>query len=186
MAEGERVLQPLRAFGPPIADLIQPMPYTAAQSLVDNAAPVGNRYYWKSNFANGLERGFAEHLRDGATAMPSPLSLILLFEMKGQIRCVPKEAMAFDHRDAGFEMSIIANWTDAAHDTENIRWAREVWSGARPWVMDAVYTNHMTADESEGRVRAGYGTEKYARLAALKRKYDPDNFFRLNHNIRPA
>jgi FAD/FMN-containing dehydrogenase len=121
----------------------------------------------------------------GMLLYPSPLSMALVFEVKGQIRRVPKDAMAFDHRDPCFEMSIIANWTEPSQDAANIEWARNVWSAAQPYVMPAVYTNHMTAEESTDRVRASYGADKYNRLAALKNKYDPDNFFCSNHNIVP-
>ena len=182
---GERVLEPLRKFGPPIADLIRPMAYTDAQSLVDDAVPVGHRYYWKSNFALQLSDGLAEVLTKGAADMPSAGSMILAFEIKGEIRRIPKEAMAFDHRDANFEVSIIAHWTDCGDDAANIRWARNVWTAAQPFVSPAVYANHLTGDESESRIRAAYGSEKYGKLAALKAKYDPTNFFRLNHNIAP-
>ncbi len=185
IADGERVLQPLRNFGAPVADLIRPMAYTEVQSMVDNAVPVGHRYYWKSNFVADLSSGLAGVLENGANTMPSPLSMILVFEMKGQIRRAPKSSMAFDHREPNFEMSIIAHWTDGADDTANIKWARDVWSEAQPYVMPAVYTNHMTAEESRDRVRAAYGEEKYNRLAALKSKYDPENLFRSNHNIAP-
>ena len=78
--------------------------------------------------------------------MPSPQSMILLFELKGAIQRVPKAAMAFDHRDSNFEMSIIAHWTRPADDAANVRWARDVWTSAQPFVTSAVYTNHMTAD----------------------------------------
>jgi FAD/FMN-containing dehydrogenase len=185
VAEGETVLEPLRKFGSPIADLIRPMPYTDAQRMVDNAVPTGDRYYWKSNFVPELAPGLVAALSDGAAAMPSPQSMILMFEIKGAIQQVPKQAMAFDHRDANFEMSIIAHWTDAAADAANIGWAREVWTAAQPFVSPAVYSNHMTADETPDRVRAAYGTEKYLQLAGLKTKYDPSNFFRSNHNIAP-
>lgn len=185
VADGERVLEPLRKFGPPIADLIRPMRYTEAQSMVDASAPVGDRYYWKSNFVTDLEPELVQVLHEGANAMPSPLSMVLLFEIKGQIRRVPKDAMAFDHRDANFEMSIITRWTDAVHDAANIEWARSLWGNTQPWVMPAVYSNHMTGDEPEDRLQAAYGAGKWAQLAALKNKYDPDNFFRSNHNIRP-
>jgi len=185
LTEGERVLEPLRKFGPPVGDLIRPMPYTEVQTMLDNAVPIGDRYYWKSNFVNELAPGLASVLSDGAAAMPSPQSLILLFEMKGQIRRARKDAMAFDHRDANFELSIIAHWTDPGENEANIRWAREVWSAAQPFVSPAVYANHMTADETQNRVRAAYGAEKYEKLATLKAKYDPSNFFSLNHNITP-
>ena len=109
----------------------------------------------------------------------------MLFEMKGEIRRARKDAMAFDHRDANFELSIIAHWTDPGENDANIRSAREVWSAAQPFVSPAVYANHMTADETQNRVRAAYGAEKYEKLVTLKAKYDPSNFFRLNHNITP-
>jgi FAD/FMN-containing dehydrogenase len=185
VADGERILEPLRKFGSPIADMIRPMPYTDVQRMVDDTVPVGDRYYWKSNFVPDLAPGLAAVLSDGATAMPSPRSMILIFEIKGEFQRVPKDAMAFDHRDAKFEMSIIAHWIDADDDAGNIGWAREVWTAAQPFVSPAVYTNHMTADETQDRIRSAYGKEKYLKLAALKSKYDPDNFFRSNHNIAP-
>ena len=185
VAEGERVLEPLRKFGPPVADLIRPMPYTEAQKMVDDAVPVGNRYYWKSNFVDSLGNDLAGLLRQGADAMPSPFSMILLFEIKGAIRRVAKESMAFDHRDPRFEMSIIAQWTDKGADDANITWARQLWTAVQPLVSSAVYANHMTSDESVDRIRAAYGDEKYKRLSQLKAKYDPLNLFRQNHNIPP-
>jgi FAD/FMN-containing dehydrogenase len=185
VADGERVLEPLRKFGKPLADLIRPMSYVEVQSMLDAAVPTGDRYYWKSNFVPELHPNLIARLRDGANAMTSPLSMILLFEIKGEIQRVPKDAMAFDHRDANFEMSIIARWTKAADDSEDIAWAREVWTAVQPYVSSAVYSNHMTADESPERVRQSYGETKYQKLAVLKAKYDPTNFFQLNHNILP-
>lgn len=185
LEEAERVLRPLRSFGPPIADLIQPMPYTAAQKMVDAAAPAGNRYYWKSNFLDTLDSGLGRILTQGANAKPSPLSMILLFEIKGAVHRVPKDSMAFDHRDPNFEMSIIAEWTDPAADAENIQWAHNLWTDAQPFVTSAVYGNHMTADETDERVRAAYGSSKFERLSELKAKYDPTNLFCQNHNIPP-
>jgi FAD/FMN-containing dehydrogenase len=185
LADGERLLAPLRKFGPPVADFIQAMPYTALQSMLDNAVPIGDRYYWKSNFVKDLSPALANVLTEGASAMPSPFSMILLFEIKGEIRRVPKDAMAFDHRDANFELSIIARWTDPDADEVNIRWARDVWTAAQPHVSSAVYLNHMTGEEGPERVRAAYGAAKYAKLSALKARFDPANLFKLNHNILP-
>jgi FAD/FMN-containing dehydrogenase len=186
LSEGEKVLAPLRAFGPPMADLVRPMPYTAVQSLVDTALPAGSRYYWKSNFVDELSPALAAVLREGANHAPSPLSMVLLFEVKGKIRRVPRDAMAFDHRDHSFEMSILAQWKDPAEDTANIAWARELWRAAQPHVSSAVYANHLTADEAPERLRSAYGPEKFARLSQLKAKYDPTNLFCNNHNIPPA
>lgn len=183
--EGQRVLEPLRKFGRPLADLIRPMPYTDVQRLVDDAVPVGDRYYWKSNFLDDLSPGLAVALKEGADAMASPRSMVLLFEVNGAIRRVPKSAMAFDHRDVSFEMSIIAHWTDAVEDAANIRWARDLWGAAQPYVLPRVYANHLAADETQDRVRAAYGAEKFDKLAALKSTYDSENLFRSNHNIAP-
>jgi FAD/FMN-containing dehydrogenase len=186
IAEGTRVLEPLGKFGPPIADLIRPMSYLEAQSMVDHLLPVGDRYYWKSSFAQTLDSGLTHVLAAGAKQMPSAQSMILLFEIKGEIQRVPRDAMAFDHRDRNFEMSIISHWTDPAQDAANIQWARDVWGSAQPFVSAAGYVNHMTADEPEDRLRAAYGSDKYRRLAELKRTYDPDNIFCSNHNVKPA
>jgi FAD/FMN-containing dehydrogenase len=186
IAEGERALEPLRKFGAPIADLIRPMSYTELQSMLDDTLPIGDRYYWKSSFAQDLSDSLAGALSEGAACMPSPQSMILLFEIKGEIRRVPREAMAFDHRDEHFEMSIISHWTDPAEDAANIKWARDLWNSAQPFVSYAGYVNHMTNDEPEDRVRAAYGLDKYRKLAQIKRSYDPDNFFCQNHNVKPA
>lgn len=183
--EGERVIKPLRQFGPPIADLVRPMAYTEAQSMLDHSVPTGDRYYWKSNFVPQLVPDLGRVLEEGANAMPSPGSMILIFEIKGEIKRVPKEAMAFDHRDANFEMSIIGHWTEPAHDADNVRWVRDVWTAAQPFVSPAVYSNHLAGDEGEARIQAAYGASKFEKLARLKATYDPDNFFCLNHNVRP-
>src|SRR5918993_1160190 len=116
---GEHVLEPLRKFAQPLADLLRPTSYLEIQQLFDAAVPIGDRYYWKSNFANDLAPGLADQLTQGAGEMPSPQSMILLFELKGAIQRVPKAAMAFDHRDSNFEMSIIAHWTSPADDAAN-------------------------------------------------------------------
>jgi hypothetical protein len=108
------------------------MRYTEAQRLVDDAVPIGNRYYWKSSFSKEVGKELAGILHRGADCMPSPRSMILLFEMKGAIHRVPKNAMAFDHRDANFEMSIIAEWTNPTDDatfwcqSRDVQWLREL------------------------------------------------------------
>jgi hypothetical protein len=118
--------------------------------------------------------------------MPSPKSLVLLFETRGHICRVPRSAMAFDHRSNAFELSIIANWTGSDYDAPNIRWALELWERTQNFVSAGVYVNHLTADETAERTQASYGAEKYGRLLNLKRRYDPENFFRRNSNIIAA
>jgi FAD/FMN-containing dehydrogenase len=166
--------------------MVQPMPYTSVQSMLDAAVPTGSRYYWKSNFVDKLTPELAAILHEGANSAPSPFSMVLMFEIKGAIRRIPRDAMAFDHRDHSFEMSIIAEWKDPADDTANIQWARDLWKAAQPHVSNAVYANHMTSDEAPDRVLSAYGPEKFARLAQMKAKYDPGNLFCNNHNVPPA
>ena len=162
------------------------MPYTAIQSMVDAGLPAGSRYYWKSNFVDELSPELAEVLCAGANHAPSPLSMVMLFEIKGAIQRVPRDAMSFDHRNHNFEMSIIAQWKNSAEDAANITWARDLWTAAKPHVSSAVYANHMTADEAPERVCLAYGPAKFARLSQLKAEYDPTNLFCNNHNIPPA
>jgi len=107
-------------------------------------------------------------------------------QIKGAIQRVARDAVAFGQREANFEMSIVADWTDPLEDGSNLEWARALWNAAQPFVLSAGCVNHMTADEPEERLRAAYGPEKYGKLAELKKTYDPDNFFCLNHNIMPA
>ena len=111
--------------------------------------------------------------------------MILLFELKGEIKRRPRDGAAFDHRDDNFELSIIANWTDPAADMANIGWARDTWLAVQPFVKKAVYVNHLTEDEPADRIRAAYGSAKYEQLKEIKRKFDPGNFFRMNQNIAP-
>jgi len=185
MADSDSTLRPLRNFGPPLADLIAEMPYTQAQQLADQLVPTGNRYYWKANFLDTISDGLIEVLRERALLSPSPHSMILLFELKGEIQRRPRDGSAFDHRDDNFELSIIANWTEPAADAANITWATETWLAVQPFVKKGVYVNHLTGDEPAERIRAAYGPGKYERLRQVKRKFDPTNFFRMNQNIAP-
>jgi FAD/FMN-containing dehydrogenase len=185
-AESEPTLAPLRKFGPPLADLIAEMPYTQAQQLADQLLPVGNRYYWKSNFVDTISDGLIDVLQKWALLSPSPGSMILLFELKGEIQRHDRDGAAFDHRNDNFELSIIANWTSPAEDAANIAWARDAWSAVQPFVKKGGYVNHMTADEPADRIRAAYGPAKYDRLIQVKRKFDPTNVFRMNQNIAPG
>ncbi|MBI4906314.1 MAG: FAD-binding oxidoreductase [Acidobacteria bacterium] len=183
--QSETVLRPLRNFGPPLADLIAEMPYTQAQKMADHLVPIGNRYYWKSNFADAIADGLIDVLTSKAPAMPSPQSMILVFEMSGEIQRKHRDSAAFDHRDCNHEVSIIGNWTSSDDDAANIAWVRETWDAAQPFLRQSVYVNHLSGDEPAERIRAAYGPGKYDRLVAVKRKYDPRNFFRFNQNIVP-
>jgi FAD/FMN-containing dehydrogenase len=183
--EGERVVAPLRSFGDPIADVIGPMPYTALQTMFDQSYPEGRRNYWKSHFFDELTDEAIDVVVGGARRMAPPFSSFYFEHIGGEIRRIGEDTTAFGHRDANFDFAILAQWTDPAEDDDQIGWARDFWAATQPFSMGTVYVNNL-GEEGEERVRAAYKPEKYERLVALKDKYDRENLFRLNQNIRPS
>lgn len=183
--EGERALRPLREFGPPAADIYQPMPYSAAQSMADFLWPKGLYSYWKSSFLRSLSDGAIDTILDFYAKTPSPRTVIVV-EHDGDSAWsrVPEDATAFGHRNWPYNLVVTTMWTDAADTDANIRWTRDFWTAMHPFLADAVYVNYLGEVNDEG-VRAAYG-KKYERLATLKAKYDPTNFFRMNQNIKPS
>ncbi len=182
--EGERALKPVREFGPPIADQMSAMPYTALQSMLDEAFPGGLHVYWRSHFLKDLNAGAIDVLVDRFSEVASPLSALVIEHFGGAVARIPRDATAFDHRDAEYNIAIIGRWPEPAMAEANIAWTRQVWSALEPHSR-GVYVNYLGVDESADRVRAAYSTEKFARLSSLKRTYDPDNLFRFNQNIKP-
>jgi FAD/FMN-containing dehydrogenase len=183
--DGERVVAPLRQFGAPLIDLIRPTQYTAHQGMFDASVPHGLRYYWKSHYLGPLDDAAIDTLVTHAWQAPSPASYTIVFHLGGAIGRVDAAATAFDDRRAEHALNINAVWSDAQATDEQIAWARSFSESMRPLSTGGVYVNFL-GEEGEERVRAAYGPDKYSRLAALKRKYDPTNLFRLNQNIRPA
>jgi FAD/FMN-containing dehydrogenase len=183
--EAERALRPLREFGPPAADIYQPMPYSAAQSMADFLWPKGLYSYWKSSFLKSVSDGAIDTILDFYAKAPSPRTVIVV-EHDGDSAWsrVPEDATAFGHRNWPYNLVVTTMWTDAADTDANIRWTRDFWTAMQPFLADAVYVNYLGEVNDEG-VRAAYG-KKYERLAALKAKYDPTNFFRMNQNIKPS
>jgi FAD/FMN-containing dehydrogenase len=185
LARGGVALWPLRESGPrPAQDLVEPVAYTALQASADGLFPRGRRYYLKSHFLPRLEGAAIDALLDLFARVPSPMSVVGLQQAGGAIARVPADATAYANRDAAFDCFPIAIWEDAAQDAANIAWSRAVWEAMRPFATGGVYVNNL-GEEGEERIRAAYGPN-YARLAALKARYDPTNLFRLNQNIRPA
>jgi len=184
LEQGEKLLQPLRSLARPVADLIQPMPYVAQQALLDPAAPHGHRHYWKSSFARGLNDEALGLVQDFMARKPSPATFCYLQHVHGAAARVGVTETAFSHRGDGHDFAIITQWPDPADDEKNIAWARSFFGAMEPHLEAGVYVNNL-GEEGGERVRAAYGPN-YERLAALKQKYDRDNFFRLNQNIAPA
>jgi len=184
IAEGEDVARPLRRFGHPIADVVAPHPFTAWQAILDPLLAPGMRTYWKSHDFLDLGDGLIDVLIEHARSIPDPQTEIAFAQLGGAVSRVPADATAYTHRDAQFVLNVHGRWADAAKDAACIGWARQFFQAAAPFATGGVYVNFLTQEEQE-RVPAAYGSN-YARLAALKKKYDPDNTFRVNQNIRPA
>jgi FAD/FMN-containing dehydrogenase len=185
VAAGEAAVAGYRSMGEPIADLVGPMPYVALQQMLDDGFQAGPHVYWRSHFLTGIPDEAIDILVAGANAAPSPMSSVLIEHLGGAVARVGKEETAFDHRDAEYNFAVIAVWTDPAEADANIAWARELWNAIQPFAR-GVYVNYLGVGDDTDRVRAAYGPEKYARLAALKREVDPENLFRRNQNIPPA
>jgi FAD binding domain/Berberine and berberine like len=183
---GERVLRPLRTFGPPLADEVAPMPYCKVQTLFDEAFIRGRRYYFKSNFTRSISDAAIATLVEHFATAPSRLSMLYFQQLGNSANRVSATATAFSHRDALCEWGCDAVWTDPVQDGANIRWAREVAEAMRPFTSGSDYVNHIGLEAEEGtdRIRAAFGAN-YDRLVALKNRYDPTNLFRHNQNIQP-
>jgi FAD/FMN-containing dehydrogenase len=185
LKEGERVLEPLREFGQPLADKIGPKPYVAVQSMLDEGQPEGRRYYWKSHYLTELPDDAIELLAAHGATIPTPLSRIGMMQLGGAVRRRDEMDMAASHRDAEFVLAINHGWRDPGEDDKQIQWVRDFWSAIQPF-SSGTYVNFIPAGEGQESVWTAYGEEKYRRLVEVKNKYDPNNLFRLNQNIEPT
>jgi len=184
LEEAERALRPLREFGPPAADIYQSMPYSAAQSMADFLWPKGLHSYWKSSFLKSFSDACIDTILDFYAKAPSPRTVVVVeHDGDSAFSRVPADATAFGHRNWPYNLVVTTMWTDPADTDANVRWTREFWEAMKPLLADAAYVNYL-GEVSEESVRMAYG-QKYDRLAALKAKYDPTNFFSLNQNIKP-
>lgn len=181
---GEKVLRPLKEFGPPVADMTQAMPYVKAQSLIDESFPAGRYNYWKSNLLRELSDNAIDILVEGFKGVTSPYSSVLIEQLGGAMSRVRKDETAFNDRNSPYDLVIMPMWTDPAESEKHVRWADELWEAMQPFSSGGVYVNYLS-NEGEERVKAAYGTN-YPGLVSLKNKYDPTNLFRFNQNIRPT
>jgi FAD/FMN-containing dehydrogenase len=179
--DAERTVKPLRDLGPGV-DLIEAMPYPELQKMFDEDLPYGIRCYQKAGYAAELTDRLIDVIVEHTSAMPSPTSTFDFHHMGGAVARVPDDATAFGDRRTAYCFNIVGVWDDPAADDTNRNWARTFASSIDPFATGGVYVNFTT--DADG-VRAAYSEAKYARLQALKRKYDPANFFRLNQNIAP-
>lgn len=183
--EGERVLRPLREFGEPLADRIGPKSYLAVQSMLDKGQTEGHRYYSKTEYLTRLRDEAIDTITTYGATMTSPISRVVIMQLGGAASDRDEMDSAVSHREAEYVVALNNGWSDPAEDEQQIQWTRDFWTAIRPFATVGAYVNFLSADEGQDRVRAAYGEEKYRRLVTLKSKYDPDNLFRLNQNIRP-
>lgn len=183
--EGEKALAAVREFGSPPVDLFGPMPYGQLQHMFDEMSAESTPFHVKAALLGPLDDAGLDTLVEQTATMPTPASSVLVLPLGGAVSEVPPDATAFWHRGARYNLEICAVWESPDDDAGPYRdWAQACWQAMRPWSV-GVEVNHL-ADEGPERVREAYGDRTYGRLAALKRRYDPENVFRLNQNIRPA
>jgi FAD/FMN-containing dehydrogenase len=181
----EMALRPLRNCAPLLADQVTVMPYTAFQSIAEHFNPRGLRNYWKTSYLARLSDDAIDAMVEYHARVPSPFTHQVLYTLGGAVGRVGADDTAVAYRDARHIFIAIGMWEDAAADDENVAYVRRLWDTVRPFSSGGFYPNYE-ADTAPGQVEAAFGAAKYERLLALKRKYDPDNFFRLNQNINPV
>jgi hypothetical protein len=184
IAEGERILQPLRKFGNPIVDGVQAMPFPAMQSLLGPSFPDGNQNYWKSTLQRELSDNAISAIVEHGNSLSSPLSFIVLEYYGGAAGRVANDATAFPHRGLPWDILFIAQWAEAAQTNMHRDWARSGEEMLRPFSANAHLLSALDV-ESEDVIKSAFG-QNFARLVAVKKKYDPANFFRVNQNISPG
>jgi FAD/FMN-containing dehydrogenase len=185
--EGEQpeALRPLRAMPGLVDDSVRRQRFLEQQRIFDPGYGV-DRNYWKGHFVGALPDELIDVLLGSVTALGRPPGGILIESLHGAPKDVDSASAALGYRGAAFNVSVMASWTDPAHDDESISWARETAAAIEPWSISGGYANYMQADEPLDRVRAAFGPDSFARLQALKSRYDPDNVLHRNQNIPPA
>jgi FAD/FMN-containing dehydrogenase len=183
VANAEKLIAPLRAFGNAHGEHIGAQPYVQWQKAFDPLLTPGARNYWKSHNFTELADGALNSIIEFAGNLPSSQCEIFIGLIAGAPNRVAPGAMAYGHRDAKFVLNVHGRWDDAKDDQKCVKWAREFFNASAPYASAGAYVNFMTAEESE-RVAAAYGSN-YARLVEIKRRYDPENVFHLNQNIKP-
>ncbi len=183
-AKAEQVFKPIRDFKKPALDLAGPIPHPALQSMFDPLYPPGLQWYWRADFFNDLsDKAIEQHVRFG-NELPSMLSLMHMYPIDGAAGRVGKTDTAWNYRGSRFAVVICGVDPDPANNDKIISWCKSYHDALHPYSAGGAYVNFMM-EEGQERVKASYG-DNYNRLAAIKAKYDPNNLFRVNQNIKPA
>lgn len=184
LSEGERMLKPLRQFGPPLMDAVQPMPFPAMQRILDDAFPDGTQNYWKSTFLKALSDEAIDLIVAQANKMQSPLSAVVIEYYAGAAGRTGTAETAFAQRQAEYDIGFMAQWTDVAENDVHMVWARDMAEAMKPYSSGGYLLNFLSEEDADT-IQAAFGAN-YRRLAQVKKKYDPTNFFSINQNIQPA
>jgi hypothetical protein len=183
--EGEKIVAPIKSFGNPIGDVLVRRPYVQMQSLLDATQPKGRRYYWKSEYLSGIAPELCAKIIEHADKIKSPHSAIILFQIGGALNELDQDYSPVGNRDARYVLNISGSWARAEEDKVNIEWARETWNDLKSFSTGGTYINFLTEDEGPERTENALGSS-LKRLAEVKKKWDPDNMFCTNRNIKPA
>ena len=182
--EGRPLIEPARHFGDSYGEFVGTHSFAAWQQAFDPLLTPGARNYWKSHNLAELSDGALGTVIEYAGSLPSPQCEIFIAQLGGAANRVAVDATAYPHRNTAFVLNVHGRWDDAAQDQTGVGWSREFFQAATPYAQGGVYVNFLTEEET-ARVGAAYGPG-YARLVEVKKRYDPQNFFRLNQNIQPA
>jgi FAD/FMN-containing dehydrogenase len=181
----EKIFQPVRDFLPPVFEYVGAIPYPALQTMFDALYPPGLQWYWKADFVNDLsDEAIRLHLKHGSE-LPTPLSSMHMYPINGAVHRVDGNATAWSYRDTTWAQVIVGVDPEPANNPRLKRWANAYWEALHPHSAGGAYVNFMMHDEGQDRIKATY-RDNYERLAKVKGKYDPNNFFRVNQNILPA
>jgi FAD/FMN-containing dehydrogenase len=180
----ERELAPFLSFGSPLMAQVGPLPYPVMNTLLDAGYPDGALNYWLSSFTSGLPDALIDRAVERFAVVPSPMTAILIEHFHGAVTRVGPTETAVPHREPGWNLVLPSVWTDPAATAANIRWTRETFAALRPHFATGRWLNYLGDDQADDAIRAAYGPN-YQRLRDIKRRYDPDNVFHLNHNIAP-
>jgi FAD/FMN-containing dehydrogenase len=183
--KAEETFRPIRAFKKAALDLVGPLPQPALQSMFDALYPPGFQWYWRADFVNEIpDEAIAQHVRFGS-ALPSMHSTMHLYPINGAASRVAKKETAWNYRDANWAQVMVGVDPDPANNDKIISWTKSYYDALHPYSAGGAYVNFLMGDEGADRVKATYG-DNYERLVAIKNKYDPDNLFRVNQNIKPV
>jgi FAD/FMN-containing dehydrogenase len=181
--EAERDLAPFKTWGTPLVVEVGPMPYPVMNTLLDAAYPKGALNYWLSSFTTGLSDELIDAMAERFASVPSPMTVILLEHFHGAVTRIAPTDTAVPHRDEGWNLLLPSEWTDPAHTEANIAWTKDTYAALSEHFSGGRWLNYL-GDDQDDAIRSAYGPN-YDRLVEVKRRYDPDNVFHLNHNIVP-